>query len=427
MSGEQSGAQLALEIQALVEQELARVGARGALRVEAELLILRRASGETSADIHGTLLQWDSLPDDLRARRIQQIAGLLAVDRPAVVARAPEPGGPAAAARRSLGIRWYSGLAPFSIAVLTVGAIAAAYHYLAPSAGWSALPGMAPSASGVAAPSSAPLGALLDPDHVRSLLASNACDQTRARVGQGANIGPADSEGWVVELALLRRGAPVDLSLVPGLSKFISRKAGEHTGTLTWAPAAHLVAAQRFDAEDLLSSSPPLGESKESGLELVFSGPYVVPYFTEDQRADYLKLADALAGELEATEGALFARCAKGDSHYVGSWFLGSTPGRAVSSLVYFMASYSDVPLLKPSVLGALTGAPQRGHAFDAISAASADMDRSAAATLIGRELGMVSGGRDHATRLTFPFRDANRAERASVGAARALQLANSG
>jgi len=159
----------------------------------------------------------------------------------------------------------------------------------------------------------------------------------------------------------------------------------------------------------------------------VFSGPYVVPYFTEEQRGDYFKLADALAEELGATDGALFARCASSESHHIGSWFLGSTPGRAVSSLVYFMASYSEVPVLNPNALGVVAGPPLRAHAFDVISGAASGMDRSAAATLIGRELGMVSGRPDHATRLTFPFRDANRAARASVLAARALDLANSG
>jgi hypothetical protein len=115
------------------------------------------------------------------------------------------------------------------------------------------------------------------------------------------------------------------------------------------------------------------------------------------------------------------------ESHHIGAWFLGATPGRAAASLIYFMASFSDTALLKPSVLGVISGSPQRGHAFDAINAAAANMDRNAAATLIGRELGMLSGRADHGTRLTFPFRDANRATRASVIAARALELANSG
>jgi hypothetical protein len=424
VSGEHPGAQLASEIQALVEQELTRSGVRAPLRLERDTLVLRRGTTETRADIAGTLAQWESLPDDLRARRVQQIAALLATDGPAPLAPAaaarPTVGGRPLPASRALGLRWYSVLAPISIAALTAFAIAVAYRYLAPRGGGTAA--FVGASSGSAAPASS-----LDPDRERAARASTACDQTRRRVAQGANLGPADSEGWVVELTLLRRGAPVDLALAPGLSKFIKLKPGTQIGTLAWPPAQNLSAVQRFDAEVALSSTAPLGEGRLSGLDLVFSGPYVVPYFTEAQRGDYMRLADALAEELQATEGALFARCANGESHYLGSWFHGSTPGRAVASLVYFMASYNDVPTLKPNVLGVLSGAPQRGHAFDAINLAAAEMDRSAAATLIGRELGMVSGGRDHATRLSFPFRDANRAERASVDAARSLRLANSG
>jgi hypothetical protein len=420
VSGEHPGAQLASEIQALVEQELLQSGVRAPLRRERDTLVLRRGTSETSADIAGTLSQWDSLPDDLRARRVQQIAALLATDSPAQLAPVAAAPRAARSAKREVGLRWYSVLAPISIALLTAGAIAVAYHYLAPRGG-------GPSVFGVASGGSAAQTSSVDPDRERAALAGSACDQARRRASQGASLGPADSEGWVVELTLLRRGAPVDLTLAPGLSKFIQLKPGSKIGTLAWPPATNLSAVQRFDAEVLLSSTAPLGEGRLSGLDLVFSGPYVVPYFTEAQRGDYLKLADALADELQATDGALFARCANGDSHYLGSWFHGSTPGRAVTSLVYFMASYNDVPTLKPNVLGVLSGPPQRGHAFDVINAAAAELDRSAAATLIGRQLGMVSGGRGNATRLTFPFRDANRAERASVDAARSLQLANSG
>jgi len=417
VSDEQPSARFALEIKALVEQELARISVLATLRLDGESLVLRRGSHESRADIRGTLAQWDSLPDDLRERRARQIAALLVGEGPVAA-----PQQPIAPPRQPRGLRWFSVFAPISIAGITAAAIALAYHFLAPRGAGPSLFASTPSVS-----SSSTLGSVPDPDRERTILAGTACEQTRTRVARGANVGPADSEGWVVELVLLRRGAPADLSLTPGLSKFISRVPGAKSGTLSWAPASHLRAVQRFDAEVAVSPSAPLGSGQVSGLSLVFSGPYVVPYFSEEQRGDYFMLADALAEELSATDGALFAHCANSESHHIGSWFLGSTPGRAVSSLVYFMASYSNLPVLKPNVLGALAGPPQRGHTFDAISDAASSMDRSAAATLIGRELGMISGRPEHATRLTFPFRDANRAQRASLDAARALQLANSG
>jgi len=419
VSGEQTGAELAVQIQALVARELAHSGVRAALRIEGDFLVLRGVAGETRAELRGTLAQWDSLPEDLRERRVRQIAQLLTAGAAVPAQRLPVAPAPEIAARRALGLRWYSALPPIAFAALTAGAVAAAYHYLAPRA--EPLP-----AWGASASAAAPASARLDPDRERSRLASTACEHTRARVAQGASIGPADSEGWVVELTLLRRGATVDLTNAPGLSKFISRGVGAQTGTLTWAPATHLTALQRFDAEVSVSASPPLGEGRISGLDLVFSGPYVLPYFSEEQRFDYLKLAEALAEELGATDGALFARCASSSSHHIGSWFLGKTPGAAAASLVYFMASFTDVPALKPSVFGESAGPPERGHAFDAISTAAARIDRGTAATLVGRELGTVAGRPEHGFRLTFPFRDADRALRASVGIARSLQLANS-
>ena len=421
MSGEQPEVALGPELRALVEQELSRIGVRGGLRLEDDALLLRRSTGTTRAEIRGTLAQWDSLPDDLRARRIQQLAGLLAAEDilAPLPARAAQQ---AQAARRALGLRWYSVFAPISVMALSAAAIAVAYHYLAPSGAGPSLFGSAVLPSARAA-----IARAVDSDRERSAFAGAACAQTRARVAQGANIGPADDEGWVVELALLRRGAAVDLSAAPGLAKFITRSSGTLTGTVSWANAGHLSAARRFDAEVSMVVRAPLGQNQISGLDLVFSGPYVMPYFTEDQRGEYFRLADALAEELHATDGALFAHCASSDSHQIGSWFLGPTPGGAVASLIYFMASYSELPLLKPNVLGPSSGPPEHGHAFDVISGAASGLDRSAAATLIGRELGLISGRPDHGTRITFPFRDANRATRASVGIARALALANSG
>jgi len=423
VSGEEQAA-LASEIRGLVEAELGQAAKNGVLRVEGDELVLRRGSSETRAELRGTLVQWEHLPDDLRARRVRQIAGLLIAEAPAGIApprvhRAPTPG----AAPPKAGSSWLAVFAPLAILALTLGAIVVAYHFLAPAGGLTGFPSASASASGI--PAAARVSA--DPDHERFVLASSACDRTRARVAQGASIGPADSEGWVVELVLLRRGAAVDLTNAPELASFITRKGSAHTGTVNWPSAKQLSGLQRFDAEVTLSALPSLGAAKTSGLDLVFAGPYALPYFTEDQRDEYFRFAEALADALRANAGALFARCAQGQTHQIGSWFLGATPGEALGSLIYFMASYSDTPQLKPTVLGVLAGPPKRDHAFDAINEATAKMDRDATATLLGRELGMVSGGKDRPTRLTFPFRDANRATRASLLAARALSLANSG
>jgi hypothetical protein len=233
-------------------------------------------------------------------------------------------------------------------------------------------------------------------------------------------------EGWQVELVLLRRGPVVDLSHSGSLAQFVRRDAGSKTAKLSWPRASSLVGQERFDAQIEVRVLPALGAKKISGVSLSFSGPYVVPYFTEDQRADYFLLADALADALGATDGALFAHCADSESHHVGSWFLGATPGAAVGALIYFMESYTDLPVLKPEVLGSGEETARRGHVFDAIDQAAGALSRSSVATLVGSELGMISGRPNHPARLTFPFRDGSRASRSGLSAARSLGLASS-
>jgi hypothetical protein len=405
------------EIRALVEQELEQRGKRATVRAEGNLLLVGRGAAEGRTDIQGTVAQWDSLPQDLRDKRIVQIAQLL-TPAPAVAQAAPP------SKRQTSRPGSFSGVAPLGIVLLTLGVLVLAYRFLAP--GGAELGGLGRLLHGAPTASAEP--AAPDPDQERAVLASTACDQSRARVARGANVGPADVEGWVVELVLLRRtGSGADLASAPDLAKFIQRKPGATAGSVVWSGAKSLFDAKRFDAQVEIRAIPSLGSQHLNGVSLLFSGPYVAPYFTEEQRVDYFMLADALSEALKVTDGALFAHCADADAHHIGSWFLGVNPGAAVASVVYFMADFSEAPLLKPDVLGISTDPLRHGRAFDAISSAAESLDRGAAATLIGTELGMISGRPNQPARLTFPFRDANRATRASIAAARALSLANSG
>jgi hypothetical protein len=408
-------AELVEQIRALVERALLRQGHRAELHVDGMSLIVGRGAAGARADIQGTVAQWDNLPDDLRDKRVAQIAQLLM----------PGPGATHAALRserRTSRPGWFSGLWTVAIVLLTGIVVLVAYRYLTP--GGAALGNWGNALHGAPSTTAAPP---VDADRERAALATSACDLTRGRVTRGANIGPADVEGWVVELVLLRRAGTGDLATSPALSKLIAKKPGASASTVIWPVAKSLANAKRFDAEVAVQPITSLGVDHLQGVSFVFSGPYVAPYFTEAERTDYLMLADALVEALHATDGALFARCADADAHYIGSWFLGANAGAAVGSLIYFMADFSDAPLLKPEVLGASSDPLRHGHAFDAIGAAAHSLDRGAAATLIGTELGMISGRANQPVRLTFPFRDGNRATRASVGAARALQLANAG
>lgn len=386
--------ELAEEIRGLVEQELVRLGQRATPRLEQAGQELAVGSGrsEGRADIRGTLVQWESLPDDLRDKRIRQIAELLAqgLARPA----------PVVAPKQKLSNRpgllgWFW---PLVIVVLTVLGLALAFRVLAPSGGsvfeaarawWS---GSSPRDPVIAQENPAASD--------RSVLAGTTCQSTVARVARGAVIGPADVEGFQVELVLMKRSSTEDLTRSPALERFVKRAPGQSAGTWIWPRASSLVEAQRFDAQVEVSSlTPPL-----RGVRLLFTGPYVSPYFSEDLRSDYFALADALAEALAATDGALYAHCAGSNAHYIGSWFLGSNPGNAVASLIYFMNGDAA--------------------SFEAIGQAAGSLDRAAVATLVGNEQGMISGRPTKPSRLMFPFRDANRASRAALGAARALKLA---
>ena len=412
VTGDASDEQLVEAVRSLVEQELLRLGQRGALRSEGAWLVLGKGVTQTRAAVEGTLEQWDGLPDDLRQRRARQLAELL-LAKPANAPVASRP------QRHSNRPGWLSVFAPVLVVMATGFALLLAYRVLAPNGSsiWANLAGLfrASPAVGAASASAA---------HPSTGPVVSACDQVRARVARGASIGPADVEGWEVELVLLRRGPAVDLSHSPILSSFLRPSSGSTASTWVWPNAKSLILSQRFDALVDVHSLPALGAGQLSGVRFVFSGPYVTPYFSEQLRSDYLLLADALADALSATDGALFAHCANPDAHAIGSWFLGATPGAAMGSLVYFMAGYSDFPILKPEVLGSGEESLRRGQAFDAIAKGTGGLDRTRSALLLGRELGMISGRPHQPSRVTFPFRDANRAQRSSLDVARAVGLA---
>lgn len=433
VSDEASDPQIVQQIRAMVEAELQRRGSPGKPRIEGQFLVLGKGATEARADLKGSVQQWDSLPDDLRERRAQQIAQLLSegaqharvVSRPPAQRRGSRPG-------LLLSLRQL--LTPMLILGLMVCGVALAYRYLSPTqpgfADFKRLinegpGGIASTVASAVASATLPTYNASNIEHERAVIASAACAKSRTRVSRGGSVGPADVEGWQVELVLLRRGSPADLSQSAALSPFVRRAAGATTGKLVWRNATSLLNEDRFDAQVAVRALPALGKKNLSGVSLVFSGPYVVPYFTETQRTDYFLLADALAEALGATDGALFARCADSESHHVGSWFLGATPGATVGALIYFMDGFSDLPVLKPEVQVSGSDPVRRGQAFDAIDQAANSLSRGSVATLVGSELGMISGRPNKPARLTYPFRDGNRASRSGLEAARALGLAS--
>jgi serine/threonine-protein kinase len=292
-----------------------------------------------------------------------------------------------------------------------------AYKVLAPDSAAPASAAEAPARGAIAAPRDAPG----NDDRERDERAARVCNETRARVMRGASIGPTDVEGWVVELSLLRGGDTPPLGFDPGLGAFIKRPPGHDTGSFAWPGAAELSAIggpmTRVTVAD--GALPPTGKAQFQGVTLSFSGRYVTPYFSKDQRGSYLKTADALATRLGAVYGGLYAHCAGGTTHHIGSWFRGPGPAGAAAALVYFVGTYAPGAHVRASVLGQ----GDRAGALERIAAATQKLDRRHVATLLGDSGGSIAGRADGPTTITFPFSEANRAERASQTIASAVGL----
>jgi hypothetical protein len=256
-------------------------------------------------------------------------------------------------------------------------------------------------------------------ERARHERAVRVCEDTRARVVRGAVIGASDVEGWVVELVLLRPEnaeafAPSrDLAGAVEQTRFVWKQ----------APELSVLSPGKVEVADASLSAP--GHAPRPGLRLTFDGSYVSAYFREEERPPWIRAAAALANQIGATHGGLYARCAAGNAHHLGSWFLGPGPNGAAASLLYLMGTYADVPhvgraLLEPDGSSAL----DRGYALEKLVQATRSLDRSRLGVILSPHGGMI-GGSAGSSYLTFPFRDADRAARASRDLARALGIAD--
>jgi len=124
------------------------------------------------------------------------------------------------------------------------------------------------------------------------------------------------------------------------------------------------------------------------------------------------------------TSTALFARCEAGRTHHVGSWFRGRDDASASQALLYALGTYAEPPHLSSPFLRPVGGSEiDRSIALQNIKRAAARLDRPLLASVLGRQGGMVMGKAGSGVTITFPFRDGNRAARASRQLARVLGL----
>lgn len=394
--------ELLFDLETLVAEAVARFGTAGRVRVEGDRIHLQGHGANTTAPIGPLLEQWDELSPELKQRRATALARQLVERR-----RASSP--PPAPARA---FRLPSALAPLLILTAGGAAVYMAYLKLTPPRDAES-PSATPGGSASAAPA---LGSEAY-EQERQAREARVCALTRERVLRGTTVGPMDVEGWVVELVLLR-AADADLTFDPALAAFIERRPGQLSGRFVWA-SAPLLAEREGPGTTVEIADAREGEALR-GVRLTFSGRYVISYFTETQRSEYVRAAAALSDRLDARYGALFARCARSTTHELGAWFRGPGPAGAAASLVHFIAGQAAPAQLLPEQGGASAGLPE-------LTARALPLDRARVARTIGAHGGMIAGkGGDSATTLTFPFKDGNRAGRASFDLARALGVARS-
>jgi hypothetical protein len=409
----QADTELLREIETLVAEEVARFGVAGEVRIVGNSVVLEGYGPPSGVDLGGLIDQWDQLPHEVRARRATGLARRLVEARRASVA-------PLRSSARGLSMPRF--VAPALILALGAGGVWAAYKYLTPG-----------TTGGLKAADHAtdkPAGSSVPADEYESerlARAERVCQTTRERVQRGATVGPTDTEGWVVELTLLRAGGNSALTFDPALASFIERRAGSLEGKFVWAGAPEIGARSGPDTKVLVedASIPAPDQPRLYGVTLRFTGRYVISYFTEAERIAYHKTAHTLAQRLGADFAGLFAQCAQSATHQIGSWFWGGSPAGAAASVIYFMGAHADPVQIEQKTLFPRGGdSVVRSAALLRIAEETAELKRERVLRLLGNTGGMIAGRPNAPHVISFPYKDSNRASRASLDLAREVDIA---
>jgi hypothetical protein len=390
------------DIAALVMEATNRFGAAGRVLVEGDSILLHGHGPTVRSELGSLPRQWRSLSLEDRERRAGELARRLVMLRRSSLPPPPR--------KRVFTLPMW--VTPAALGLAVFGAYWA-NERLNPSRASLAIASANPAIAHTAD----------EYERERQQRAEKVCEETRARVVRGATVSPADVDGWLVELTLLRSRELGSLERDPRLPAFVKVKGDAHQWQLVWA-----------DAPELTNLGSPTtflelkGESytELNALTVSFHGRYVAPYFSEDQRPSFVRLANTMARELDASYAALYARCEHSQTHQLGAWFQGRTPADAVAALIVFMGTYADVPHVHAP--GPPVGAREpidRTSALEQIRGRARSLDRVRIARLISEQDGMLTGRGGGTTALSFGFRDGNRASRASLNLARVLGLAS--
>ncbi len=255
--------------------------------------------------------------------------------------------------------------------------------------------------------------------------AADSCQRVQSRIATGGSVSVLDVDGWVVELMLLARDptfAPTSPKLDAFFAKSDDPSAIRH---LAWPEDEELSALDSPDSFIIVSKEPLVDviSGTKAGMRIVWSGKYVTKYFDEPGRLRMQRLAAAIYEATGASHAALYARCAVGATHQIGSWFRSNDLSGAVLSMLAAMGLYAEVAHVEGADPRTASTIEQR-RIWDGIIERAARLDKQRIALGLSETGGMLAARPGHWQTITFPFQDANRATRASLGMARLLGVA---
>ena len=382
------------EIEASLEQALTRAGLTGRVLCAGNIVEFH-ASGAPPLSIDASFLiqQWGLLPQEMRARKVSELVErIMASSRPAPPAFLPERVLPGALAE------------PSRTRNLAVGAVLALVVFIV---AWRVVSWVRQPRADVPAPAASASGEAL-PETADDVTARRArmCDAARRRVYGGSSVGPLDTEGWVAELWMAKRGAgSVDAEL----------RAATQAGKLSPASDAMLAALDGGTAE-VVPGASGTELAGWSGATVRFGGRYSAAYLDPELRPRFVALASRLAVKSGAEVAALYARCAHLSYHDMGAWFRGVDAPSAAASVIFAIGAFAERPAVR---LG--DSSTRRGTSdLDAIVAASKSMDSTRLLRLLGDQGGNLSTeASSGSVTVGFPFLGGTRALSASRALAR--------
>jgi hypothetical protein len=388
-----------------IQEQLGRFGVAGRIELDGSTLRLighgRRIAIEFT-EIHG----WPSASPELRGRIVERIVRELVRARRAQDASVSSPS------------HWVEWLRPLIVLVIVVGGTWLAWKRLGKPARDAVVAIVSVRQPSAAAPTATPvLGDAPSP--------LQRCQRVQGRIATGGNVSLLDVDGWVVELMLLSTD-PAFGPTSQKLDAFLAK--GDDVGTvrrLIWSEDEELRMLDGADSFVIVSPEPLIDvvAGTKAGVRITWSGKYVGKYFEDASRTRMQRLAAAMYEATGANYAALYARCALGTIHQVGSWFRGQDLASATLSLVAAMGMYAEVAHVEGLDPRTTREIDQR-RAWDNLAERVRRLERQRLTLTLAEDGAMIASRPGNWVTLSFPFQDANRATRASLRVARVVGVA---